>query len=115
MVRSYVISGTGKNRRFTKILTKILFKGDYPQTRTIDSKHLPALIHSIFFLVNILGLCLIIGLSTKKLGFTMFLYEKNFEMLSIIWYNVIKCFDEIKLLFKILMQKYIILIKNVYL
>ena len=45
----------------------------------------------------------------------MFLYEKNFEMLSIIWYNVIKCFDEIKLLFKILMQKYIILIKNVYL
>ena len=37
-------------------------KGDYPRTRASDSKHLPALNH---FLVNILGLCSIFGLSTK--------------------------------------------------
>ena len=53
--------------------------GNYPRTRASDSKHLTALIHSIF-LVNMLGLCLIFGLSTKKLGFAMILYEKNFEM-----------------------------------
>ena len=41
--------------------------------------------------------------------------KKNFEMLSIVWCNIIECFDEFKLLFKSLMQKYIILIKNVYL
>ena len=58
-------------------------KGDYTRTRASYSKHLPALIHSMF-LVNILGLCLIFGLSTKKLGFTIVLYEKNFEMLNII-------------------------------
>ena len=54
-------------------------KGDYLRTRAGDSMHLPALTQSIF-LVNILGLCLIFALSTKKLGFTMVLYEKNFEM-----------------------------------
>ena len=54
-------------------------KGNYPHTGASDSKHLPALILSIF-LVNILGLCLIFALLTKKLGFTMVLYEKNFEM-----------------------------------
>ena len=76
-------------------------KEDYPRTRSraSDSKHLPALTHSIF-LVNILGLCLIFALLTKKLGFTMVLYEKNFEMLSIVWCNIIECFDEFKLLFK---------------
>ncbi len=56
-------------------------KGNYPRTRASDSKQLPAFIHSTF-LVNILGLSLIFGLSPKKLGFTMVLYEKNFEMLS---------------------------------
>ena len=54
--------------------------------------------------LNILGLCLIFG----KLSFTMVLYEKNFEMLRIIWCNIIKCFVEFKLLFKSLRQKYII-------
>ena len=51
-------------------------KEDYPQIKASDSKHLPALTHSIF-LVNILGLCLIFAFSTKKLGFTMVLYEKK--------------------------------------
>ena len=57
----------------------------------------------------------IFGLSTKKFGFTMVLYEKKMEMLSIFWCNIIKCFDEFKLFLKALTQKYIILIKNVYL
>ena len=35
-------------------------------------------------------------------------------MLGIIWCNIIKCFDEFKLLLKSLMQKYIILIINLY-
>ena len=39
-------------------------KGNYLRTRA-----------NSIFLVNILGLCLIFGLSTKKLGFTIVLYE----------------------------------------
>ena len=32
---------------------------------------------NIWYWVNIIGLCLIFVLSTKKLGYTMVLYEKN--------------------------------------
>ena len=65
-----------------QLFEKTCLKEDYSRTRASDSKHLPALTHSNF-LVNILCLCLIFTLSTKKLGFTIVLYEKNFEMLSI--------------------------------
>ena len=54
-------------------------EGNYARTRASDTKHLLALIHSIF-LVNILGICLIFGLSTKKLGLTMVLFGSMLEV-----------------------------------
>ena len=47
----------------------------------------------VFFLVN---LCLIFGLSTKKLGFNMALYKKTLKCKAFFWCNIIKCFVEFK-------------------
>ena len=65
---------------------------DGPRTRVSDSKHLTALTHSIFLVnYNILSLCLLFALPTKKLAyavaFELLLATFNFNYL-IDWFKV---------------------------
>ena len=62
-------------KEIIRLVLKLFFKGNYPRTRASNSKHLPALIYSIF-LVNTLGLCLIFGLSTKSSVLPWFYMKK---------------------------------------